>query len=73
MCGAEPGDILQVDILDLMPRKNPKTGKVCALTQLCPRQCSCCSVWVEAIEHSLCDTATCWQVLQAEKPVLSHG
>lgn len=29
VCGAEPGDILQVDILDLKPRKNPKTGKVC--------------------------------------------
>lgn len=28
VCGAEPGDVLQVDILDLWPRKNPKTGKV---------------------------------------------
>lgn len=28
VCGAEPGDVLQVDILDLYPRKNPKTGKV---------------------------------------------
>jgi hypothetical protein len=28
VCGAEPGDILQVDILDLQPRKNPATGKV---------------------------------------------
>eukprot|EP00775_Hariotina_reticulata_P001825 gene1825-2159_t len=26
--GQEPGDVLQVDILDLYPRKNPKTGKV---------------------------------------------
>lgn len=25
--GAEPGDILQVDILELSPRKNPETGK----------------------------------------------
>jgi acetamidase/formamidase len=28
VCGAGPGDILQVDILDLQPRKNPATGKV---------------------------------------------
>jgi acetamidase/formamidase len=27
VCGAEPGDVLQVDILDLWPRKNPKSGK----------------------------------------------
>lgn len=27
VCGAEPGDVLQVDILDLKPRKNPRTGK----------------------------------------------
>lgn len=27
VCGAEPGDVLQVDILDLTPRKNPSTGK----------------------------------------------
>jgi acetamidase/formamidase len=27
VCGAEPGDVLQVDILDLQPRKNPATNK----------------------------------------------
>ncbi|KAK9815353.1 hypothetical protein WJX72_002191 [[Myrmecia] bisecta] len=27
VCGAEPGDVLQVDILDLAPRVNPATGK----------------------------------------------
>lgn len=27
VCGAEPGDVLQVDILDLKPRINPSTGK----------------------------------------------
>lgn len=27
MCGAEKGDVLQIDILDLKPRKNPSTGK----------------------------------------------
>jgi len=27
VCGAEPGDVLQVDILELTPRKNPSTGK----------------------------------------------
>lgn len=31
VCGAEPGDVLQVDILDLMPRKNPVSGKVRSL------------------------------------------
>jgi len=41
VCGAEPGDVLQVDILDLFPRKNPKTGKVRwdhtrAALQACP-------------------------------------
>jgi acetamidase/formamidase len=29
VCGAEPGDVLQVDILELTPRKNPATGKTC--------------------------------------------
>lgn len=28
VCGAEPGDVLQVDILELLPRKHPQTGKV---------------------------------------------
>lgn len=28
--GAEPGDVLQIDILELDPRKNPKTGKTYA-------------------------------------------
>lgn len=27
VCGAEPGDVLQIDILDLKPRANPSTGK----------------------------------------------
>jgi acetamidase/formamidase len=27
VCGAEPGDVLQIDILDLKPRPNPSTGK----------------------------------------------
>lgn len=27
VCGAEPGDVLQIDIMDLKPRKNPSTGK----------------------------------------------
>ncbi|PRW59935.1 acetamidase [Chlorella sorokiniana] len=27
VCDAEPGDVLQIDILDLKPRKNPSTGK----------------------------------------------
>lgn len=27
VCGAEPGDVLQVDVLDLTPRVNPSTGK----------------------------------------------
>lgn len=27
VCGAEPGDVLQIDILDLQPRVNPSTGK----------------------------------------------
>lgn len=27
VCGAEPGDVLQIDILDLKPRPNPATGK----------------------------------------------
>lgn len=27
VCGAEPGDVLQVDILDLQPRRNPATGR----------------------------------------------
>ena len=27
VCDAEPGDVLEVDILDLVPRKNPSTGK----------------------------------------------
>ena len=27
MNGAEPGDILQVEIMELSPRKNPETGK----------------------------------------------
>lgn len=31
VCEAEPGDVLQVDILDLMPRKNPVSGKVRSL------------------------------------------
>ncbi|GAQ80050.1 hypothetical protein KFL_000450065 [Klebsormidium nitens] len=30
VCGAEPGDILQVDILTLEPRKNPSTGRTFA-------------------------------------------
>jgi acetamidase/formamidase len=29
VCDAEPGDVLQVDILELTPRKNPATGKTC--------------------------------------------
>ncbi|KAL4531407.1 hypothetical protein Ndes2526B_g04471 [Nannochloris sp. 'desiccata'] len=27
VCGAEPGDVLQIDVLDLKPRANPSTGK----------------------------------------------
>lgn len=27
VCGSEPGDVLQIDILDLKPRANPSTGK----------------------------------------------
>ncbi|GAB4813977.1 hypothetical protein N2152v2_001023 [Parachlorella kessleri] len=27
VCGAEPGDVLQIDILDLSPRWNPSTGQ----------------------------------------------
>ncbi|GAB4813976.1 hypothetical protein N2152v2_001022 [Parachlorella kessleri] len=27
VCGAEPGDVLQIDILDLSPRWNPSTGR----------------------------------------------
>lgn len=30
ICGAEEGDVLQIDILDLQPRKNPSTGKAWA-------------------------------------------
>lgn len=54
VCGAEPGDILQVDILDLVPRKNPKTGKVCAAdSAVSPAASSCCSVLVEASAQSV--------------------
>jgi acetamidase/formamidase len=27
VCGAEPGDVLEVQIVDLKPRPNPSTGK----------------------------------------------
>lgn len=27
ICGAEPGDTVKIEILDLYPRPNPKTGK----------------------------------------------
>jgi hypothetical protein len=48
VCGAEPGDILQVDILDLVPRKNPKTGKVRAAAAACVPVflCSCVPVFL---------------------------
>lgn len=34
VCGAEPGDVLQIDILDLKPRANPSTGKTYGMFRL---------------------------------------
>lgn len=53
VCGAEPGDVLQIDILDLKPRANPSTGKTYGASLhsiyhvLCVCMClSVCLAWI---------------------------